>query len=63
MTRLDWLACWDELRERVSKGNTTWGRNQIIDEMNKIEMRRIRELEEDRGEIMKIFLKEGLNHD
>lgn len=47
MTRLDWLACWDELREKVSKGNTLWGRNQIIEEMDKIERRKVRELEEE----------------
>lgn len=47
MKRLDWLSCWDELRDKLSE-RTTWGRTQIIDEMDKIERKKIRELEQNR---------------
>lgn len=47
MNRLDWLSCWDELRDKLSERGT-WGRTQIIDEMDKIERKKIRELEQSR---------------
>lgn len=46
MTRIQWLECWDELRERIQTGNTSWGRNQILDLMIDIERRKVREAEQ-----------------
>jgi hypothetical protein len=45
MTRIQWLECWDELRERIQTGNTSWGRNQILDLMIDIERRKVRQSE------------------
>lgn len=45
LTRIQWLECWDELRERIQTGNTSWGRNQILDLMTDIERRKVRESE------------------
>lgn len=42
MTRLQWLTCWDRLRQTLNT-RTTWGRNQIIEEMDKIERAMVRE--------------------
>jgi len=43
--RLDWLDLWDTLRTELEKGSTSWGRNQILDLMDKLERQKIRELE------------------
>ena len=45
MNRIQWLECWDELRHRVIAGNTSWGRNQILELMDDIERRKVREAE------------------
>lgn len=44
MTRLQWLSCWDRLRETLNT-RTSWGRNQIIEEMDRIEREMVRESE------------------
>jgi len=46
VTRLQWLSCWDRLRETLNT-RTTWGRNQILEEMDKIERAMIRESEKE----------------
>lgn len=42
--RLDWMDLWDDLREILST-RTSWGRTQILEEMNKLEQAKIREIE------------------
>lgn len=46
--RLDWMDLWDKLRNDLKTGNTTWGRNQILDLMDRLEREMIRKFE--RGE-------------
>lgn len=43
MTRLDWLELWDELRVSLEK-RTTWGRNQILEEMDRLEREKVRKI-------------------
>lgn len=43
--RLDWMDLWDKLRNDLKTGNTTWGRNQILDLMDRLEREMIREFE------------------
>lgn len=53
MTRLQWLACWDKLRELVSTGSqTSFGKNQLLSIMDTIErdMIRVIEKEQQKGE-------------
>lgn len=46
--RLDWMNLWDRLRNDIKTGNTTWGRNQILELMDRLEREMIRKFE--RGE-------------
>lgn len=43
--RINWLELWDKLNEELQKKNS-WGKNELLDLMNKIEKDAIRKLEE-----------------
>jgi hypothetical protein len=44
MTRLQWLACWDRLREYLERKNS-WGKNEILALMDIIEREETRKAE------------------
>lgn len=41
MSQLDWQL-WDRLRGDLERGVTSWGRNQILEHMNKLEREMMR---------------------
>jgi hypothetical protein len=45
MKRLDWLTLWDRLRDEIRKGNTSLGKNQLLELMDKLERQMVRESE------------------
>lgn len=47
MRRLQWMTLWDQLRNRLETGGTSWGRNQILAEMDKLEREMVRKAEEE----------------
>jgi len=53
---LDWLALWDEFRETIKAGNTSLGKNQILDLMNSLERKMVRKAQQQDTEI---FHKKG----
>lgn len=40
--KLDWLALWDELYASIHEGKTSWGKNDLMDHMVKLEKAAIR---------------------
>jgi hypothetical protein len=44
MTRIQWLRCWDKLRDEIGKKNS-WGKKELLDLMNRIEMDEVRQAE------------------
>jgi len=47
MERLQWMTLWDRFREEVEKGQTSYGKNQIIALMERLEREEVRRVEID----------------
>ena len=44
---MNWLGLWDDLREKVLAKNS-WGKNELLELMEKLERAEIRRLEQER---------------
>lgn len=40
--RIDWRELWDELYKSFDEGKTSWGKNELMDHMDKLEKKAVR---------------------
>lgn len=45
--RLDWMQLWDNFRQSITKGQASWGKNEILRHMEEMERDMVRRLEKE----------------